>query len=138
MGIKQLSIFLENNQGKLAEATSVLSVARVNIKALSITDTADFGILRIITDDVARAKEALTGARWTYRESEVLAVEVGNLPGSIARVAEVLHTAGVNIEYVYSALEWKPGKALLLCKFDNPQKGEEALKGPDFTVLEKF
>jgi hypothetical protein len=136
MGIKQLSIFLENNLGKLADATAVLAKAGVNIKALSIADTADFGILRIIADDIEKAKTALAGAHWTYRESEVLGVEVENFPGSLARVMEVFQGADINIEYVYSALEWKPGKAALLFKLAEPQKGLAALKEHKFTVLE--
>ncbi|MDR1468420.1 MAG: amino acid-binding protein [Spirochaetaceae bacterium] len=138
MGIKQLSIFLENNLGKLADATSVLAKAQVNIKALSIADTADFGILRVITDDVEKAKAALSGAQWTYRESEVLAVEVGNFPGSLAGVMEVFQGANVNIEYVYSVLEWKPGKAVLLFKLGDAQKGIAALKERGVTVLDSI
>jgi hypothetical protein len=138
MGIKQLSIFLENNLGKLAEATSALAKAQVNIKALSIADTADFGILRVITDDVEKAKTALSGAHWTYRESDVIAVEVGNFPGSIAGVMEVFQGANVNIEYVYSVLEWKSGKAVLLFKLADPQKGTAALKERGMTVLDSI
>jgi hypothetical protein len=136
MGIKQLSIFLENNLGKLADATSALAKAQVNIKALSIADTADFGILRVITDDAEKAKTALSGAQWTYRESDVIAVEVGNFPGSLAGVMKVFQEANVNIEYVYSVLEWKQGKAALLFKLADPQKGIAALKERGLPVLE--
>jgi hypothetical protein len=135
MGIKQLSIFLENNLGKLADATAVLAKAQVNIKALSIADTADFGILRIVADDIEKAKVALAAAHWTYRESEVVAVEVENFPGSLARVMEVFHGANVNIEYVYSVLEWHSGKAVLLFKLGEPEKGLAALKEHGFVVL---
>jgi hypothetical protein len=136
MGIKQLSIFLENNLGKLADATAVLAAAQVNIKALSIADTADFGILRIVADDIEKAKAALAGAHWTYRESEVLAVEVESFPGSLAKVMEVFQEAHINIEYVYSVLEWHAGKAVLLFKLGEPEKGFAALKAHNFTVLE--
>lgn len=124
--------------GRLADATSVLAKAQVNVKALSIADTADFGILRVITDDVEKAKKALSGAQWTYRESDVIAVEVGNFPGSLAEVMEVFQDANVNIEYVYSVLEWKPGKATLLFKLANPQKGTAALKERGMTVLDSI
>jgi hypothetical protein len=136
MGIKQLSIFLENNLGKLADATAVLAKAQVNIKALSIADTADFGILRIVADDIEKAKAALSGAHWTYRESEVLAVEVENFPGSLAKVMKVFQDADINIEYVYSTLEWHAGKAVLLFKLGSPQDGLAALKTHNITVLE--
>jgi hypothetical protein len=138
MGIKQLSIFLENNLGKLADATSVLAKAQVNIKALSIADTADFGILRVITDDGEKAKAALSGAQWTYRESDVIAVEVGSFPGSLAAVMKVFQDANVNIEYVYSVLEWKPGKAALLFKLADAQKGVAALKEQGIEVLDSI
>ncbi|MDR1095371.1 MAG: amino acid-binding protein [Spirochaetaceae bacterium] len=136
MGIKQLSIFLENNLGKLADVTAVLAKAQVNIKALSIADTADFGILRIVADDIGKAEAALSGAHWTYREGEVLAVEVENFPGSLAGAMKVFQNAHVNIEYVYSALEWHAGKAVLLFKLGEPQKGLAALKEHGITVLE--
>jgi hypothetical protein len=136
MGIKQLSIFLENNLGKLAEATSALAEARVGIKALSIADTADFGILRIVTDDIEKAKSAFAGAHWTYRETDVIAVEVENFPGSIAGAMKALQDGKINIEYVYSVLEWKPGKAALLFKLDEPERGMAVLKEFNFTVLE--
>jgi len=101
MQIQQISIFLENNAGRIAEVTRVIAKAGVNIRAISIADTADFGILRIIADKPDVALAAVANAGFTARVTDVLAVEIPDEPGSLAKVMELFKDTGVNIEYLY-------------------------------------
>ena len=102
MKVEQISIFLENKSGRLAEVTTILSEGGVNIRALSLADTADFGILRLIVNDCDRAKEILKSNGFTVGKTEVLALEVPDRPGGLARILRILDGAGINVEYMYA------------------------------------
>lgn len=127
MKIKQLSVFLENRKGRLAGVTNVLAEAKINILALSLADTSDFGILRIIVDDVEKADAALKSHNVVSMVNEVTAVEVENKPGGLARILAVVDDVGVNVEYMYAFAEPQSNKAALIFRFDEPDKAVEAL-----------
>jgi hypothetical protein len=136
--IKQISIFLENNAGRLAEVTGVIAAAGVNIRAISIADTADFGILRVIADKPDVAVEALNKAGFTTRVTDVLAVEIADAPGSLAKVMQIFKDTGVNIEYLYASLEGCEGKAIVIFKVEDVEHGLKIVRDQGLSTLESF
>jgi hypothetical protein len=138
MQIKQISVFLENNAGRLGEVTKVLADANINIRAISIADTADFGILRLIVDKHDVAITALNTAGFTTRLSDVAAVEIGDTPGSLAQVMELFRKSNVNIEYLYASLEGKVGKAVVIFKMENLDQSLKIIRDNGLSVVEKF
>ncbi|MDR1986311.1 MAG: ACT domain-containing protein [Treponema sp.] len=138
MQIKQISVFLENNAGRLGEVTGVLARAGVNIRAISIADTADFGILRLIVDNPETAMKALSSEGFAVRATDVAAVEIQDSPGSLAQVMELFQTSKVNIEYLYASLSSKSGKAVVIFKLEDHEKGLQILKENGLSTVELF
>jgi hypothetical protein len=138
MQINQISVFLENNAGRLAEVTRVLANAQINIRAISIADTADFGILRIIVDRQDEAVKALNESGFTTRVTGVVVVEIGDKPGCLADVMELFQRAGVNIEYLYASLEGASGKAVVIFKLADIEKGLLIVRENGLTAIESF
>jgi hypothetical protein len=138
MGIKQISVFLENTTGRLCEVTQTLAKAGINLRAISIADTADFGILRIIADKSDDAVNALVAAGFTTRQTTVAAVEIDDKPGSLAFLMELFQKSGINIEYLYASLEGSDGKAVVIFKLEDHDKGAEILKKSGLILAEKF
>ena len=138
MEIKQISVFLENNAGRLAEVTRVLADAGINLRAISIADTADFGILRLIVDKHEEALKALKAGGFTTRLTDVAAVEIEDTPGSLARVMDLFRKTNVNIEYLYASLEGKSGKAVVIFKLEDHQKGLQIFKDNGLSMVESF
>jgi hypothetical protein len=138
MAIKQISVFLENNAGRLGDVTKVLANAGINLRAISIADTADFGILRLIVNKENEAVQALTAAGFTTRVSDVAAVETEDVPGSLAKVMDFFKEAKVNIEYLYASLENKPNKAVIIFKLENHEQGLKILKEHGLSTVESF
>ena len=139
MDIKQISVFLENNAGRLGEVTRVIADAKINLRAISIADTADFGILRIIVDNNEGALNALSSSGFTTRVSDVAAVEIEDTPGSLAKVMELFQKSRVNIEYLYASLEGnKTGKAVVIFKLEDHQKGLKILKDNGLLMVDTF
>jgi hypothetical protein len=138
MGIKQISVFLENTTGRLCEVTKTLAVANINLRAISIADTADFGILRLIVDKTDEAVSALNSAGFTTRQTAVVAVEVEDKPGSLASLMELFQKSGINIEYLYASLEGKEGKAVVIFKLDDNEKGLAILEKNGVVRAESF
>jgi hypothetical protein len=138
MGIKQISVFLENNAGRLGEVTRVLAEGGINIRAISIADTADFGILRLIVNKSDDGVNILTKAGFTTRVSDVAAVEIEDSPGSLAKVMELFQKINVNIEYLYASLEGKAGKAVVIFKLEDHQKGLQIIKENGLATVESF
>ena len=136
MGIKQISVFLENTTGRLSEVTKTIANAGVNLRAISIADTADFGILRLIVDKTDTAVNALNTAGFTTRQTDVVAVEIDDSPGSLAKLMELFRDSQVNIEYLYASLEGKIGKAVVIFKLQDHEKGLKILNdnGQKMTV----
>ncbi|MGE5551969.1 MAG: ACT domain-containing protein [Bacteroidota bacterium] len=108
MKVKQISVFLENKSGRLAKVSRTLGDREINIRALSIADTTDFGILRLIVSDPDQALTALKSEGFTVSATEVIAVQVQDRPGGLADILGILESAGINIEYMYAFV----GKAL--------------------------
>jgi hypothetical protein len=102
MTINQISVFLENKSGRLADVTKVLADAQINIRAMTIADTADFGILRIIVNDADKACQTLEKNGFTVRITKVLGIEIEDKPGGLHAVMEIFKNSGVNIEYLYA------------------------------------
>jgi len=116
------------------EITEVLSKSKINIRALSLADTSDFGILRMIVDDIDRATKVLKEKGFIVKETEVVAVEVPDKPGGLAQVLEVLCLANINVEYMYAFFEQPEDKALLIFRFENTEKAIEALSAKGIQI----
>ena len=138
MEIKQISVFLENTTGRISEVTRTLANAGINLRAISIADTADFGILRLIVDKTDDAVNALSSAGFTTRQTSVAAVEIDDVPGSLAKLMELFQKSQVNIEYLYASLEGKAGKAVVIFKLEDHDKGFKILKDNGLTMAERF
>ena len=135
MRIRQISIFLENKPGQLSTICRALADADINIATLSLADTADFGIVRMIVDDHEKAKAVLTGKGHVVNVREVIAVCVPDRPGGMAEVMQVLDAAGANIEDSYAFAFHEGEKAVLVFRFDDNAKAENALKAAGYTTL---
>ncbi len=127
MKIAQLSVFLVNEPGRLRACLAYLSAANVNITALSLADTKDFGILRLIVPAPDLAKAVLEGHGYAIKMTEVVALEVADDPGGLADILEIVATAGVNIEYLYAARCPHDRRAAMIFRFDDPDRAIAAL-----------
>ena len=128
MYIKQLSIFVENKLGRLQSIINSLSENDINIRALSIADTTDFGILRIIVDDPTKAKLVLKGMGVISKSTDVIAVYIDDKSGGLASVLNVVSDAVIGIEYMYAFLGRKTGKALMVLKADDEEMAGTVLR----------
>lgn len=135
MKVKQVSVFLENKSGRLAEVTSVLGQNNINIRALAIADTSDFGILRMIVSDPEKAYRVLKEAGFTASMTDVLAVEVEDRPGGLAAVLKVLEEAGINIEYIYAFLEKSSQDALVVFRVEQLEEAIRVLGEKGISLL---
>lgn len=136
MKVEQISIFIENKSGRLAEVTQVLGEAGVNIRALSLADTSDFGILRLIVDQTDLAKTALKEHGFTVNKTEVVAVEVPDRPLGLHGILTILDQSKVNVEYMYAFVERCGENAVIIFRFDEPTEAIEVLTRNGFAVLE--
>lgn len=128
MYIKQISVFVENSTGRLSNFTKVLADNGVDMKALCIADTVDFGILRCIVDDPEKATKILNENGFTASITEVLAVEMKDIPGGLHSVLEVLSSKGIGVDYVYSIIRSREGHAVIVIKVAKPKEAGEVLK----------
>lgn len=135
MKVKQISIFLENKKGRLLEVLSVLAKAKINIRALAIADTSEFGILRLIVPSPDKAKQVLEKANFRVGETDVIAVEVSDKPGGLAGILKVLNNADLNVEYLYAFVEKSGQKAVVVIRTENIGEGIKALQKAGVTVL---
>lgn len=133
--VEQISVFLENKAGRLAEVTRILSEAQINIRALSLADTSDFGILRLIVNDNEKAKRELKAQGFTVGKTDVLAVEVSDQPGGLHYILKILQKAGVNVEYMYAFVQQSGRNAVLIFRFDNLQEALRILKENNVRVI---
>jgi hypothetical protein len=136
MSVKQISVFLENKKGRLAEVTRILAKERINIRALSLADTADFGVLRIIVNDPERCLSVLKGASFVAQVTEVMAVEVQDSPGGLSRILEVLDGENVNVEYMYAYVEKSRDNAIVICKIDDRRRALDVFSKYGITSIE--
>ena len=138
MGIKQISVFLKNTSGRLSEVTKTLANAGINLRAISIADTDEYGILRLIADKTDKAIDALNAAGFTTKQTDVAAVEIEDVPGSLAKLMELFQQSQVNIEYLYASLEGQVGKAVVIFKLEDHEKGLKILSDNGLKVAEEF
>ncbi len=137
---KQISVFLENKAGRLSHVTRVLGEAGINIRALSIADTSDFGILRIIVSDPEKAYRILKEANFTVSETDVIAVQVPDSPGGLAAVLEQMSDGNLNIEYLYAFLGTSGNDALVIFKVEDIERARQTFieKGIPFLDEQKL
>ncbi|MCE5251829.1 ACT domain-containing protein [bacterium] len=136
MRVKQISIFIENRSGRLREVTEVLGGNGINIRALSLADTSDYGILRLIVDRPDKALEVLKQANFTLSETDVIAVEVKDKPGGLSDVLAILGNAGINVEYMYAFVEKSSNNAVVIFRIEDIDAAVSALKKNDVTILD--
>jgi len=138
MGIKQVSVFLENTTGRICEVTQILAEKGVNLRAINIADTATFGILRLIVDKTDIAHNALVAAGFTTRVTDVIAVEIDDKPGSLDLLMRIFQQAEINIEYLYASLQGCSGKAVVIFRLEDMEKGQEILETNGIKMAEMF
>lgn len=127
MKAEQLSIFLENKPGTLAAVVGVLAENEINLRALALADTLEFGVLRLIVDRPEKAQEALKDKGFTAHVTEVLAVEVPDKPGGLSRVLSAFTAAGVNVEYMYAFVGQLGRGAVVIFRLDDPDRALSAI-----------
>lgn len=135
MSIKQLSIFVENKPGRLSAITQLLAKNNVDIKALSIADTRDFGILRLIVSNPDKAMEALKGESCTVSLTSVVGIAVKDVPGGLSDAMEILYSNNISVEYMYAYNGKKQDQAYVILRVDNNEKAVEAFEGTDIRIL---
>ena len=135
MAVNQVSVFLENKVGRLAEITRILGEKGVNIRALSIADTTEFGILRMILTRPDEVRGILEKAGFTVSETEVIVVEVPDEPGGLARVLSSLRKAQMNMEYLYAFVAPRGKNALVVMKVEKIEEARELLKEKKVKIL---
>lgn len=133
--IEQLSVFLENKSGRLTEVLNALANADINIKALSLADTSDFGILRLILSDTDKAKKLLKENGFTLGTTKVVAVEVPDKPGGLNSVLKIVSSKEINVEYMYAYIRQDTAQAVMIFRFDKIDLAIEVLKQNSFTIM---
>jgi hypothetical protein len=134
MNIKQISVFLENKKGKLAEVTGLLAEHNINIRALSLAETAEFGILRLLVNDYNKCINVLQENSIIAQVTDVIAVEVEDKPGGLNKILKVFNKADINIEYSYAFIEKKKDNAIVIFRIDDSEKALEVLKANGIPV----
>ena len=127
MTVRQISIFVENKPGKLAELTEYLNQSSINMRALSIAEAQDFGIVRIIVDDAYKTSCVLKEAGYVASITPVVAIEMPDEPGSLFRILKILGDGGVNLEYMYAFLTRKQSTAYMVLRVEDNEKAIEIL-----------
>ncbi|MBR4197108.1 MAG: acetolactate synthase [Synergistaceae bacterium] len=136
MNVKQISVFLENRPGCLHEMTRALAQAGIDLRGLSLAETSDFGIVRLIVDDVVGTASTLRDAGFVASLTDVLAIEVPNVPGGLNHVLEVLDGAGINVEYMYAILgNKKSDTAYMIFRVSDNAKASSALAGSGVRIM---
>ena len=128
MAVRQISVFMENKVGPLAEITTLLAQHQINMRALSVAETQDFGILRIIVEEPEKAEQVLKDNQIIFRESSVLAVLMEDRPGSMAAVVDLLAQAGIPVEYAYAFITRQADNACLILKVKEDEAAEALLE----------
>ncbi len=135
MKVKQISIFLENRKGRLHEALSVLQNAKVNIRALSIADTSEFGILRMIVSEPDVARKVLKKADFVVQETDVIAICVSDQPGGLATALSALNAADINVEYLYAFVQKAGKNAVVVIRTEKLEPAIKILSGAGVKIL---
>ncbi len=136
--MKQITIFLENKPGCLYEMTKALADNNIDLRGLSLAETSDFGIVRLIVDDVLGTATVLKDAGFVSSLTDVLAVEVPNVPGGLSKVLAILHDQEINVEYMYAILGNKKSEtAYMIFRVNDNAKAETALKNSGVKIMEQ-
>ncbi|BDH79911.1 MAG TPA: ACT domain-containing protein [Methanothermobacter sp.] len=135
MKVKQISVFLENKKGRLKKAVHALAKANINIRALSIADTSEFGILRLMVPDPEQAKKVLEENNFVVKLNDVIAVEVPDRPGGLDKILGILTRADMNVEYIYAFVEKKGEKAIVVIRTEDIDEGIRVLRGAGVPLL---
>ena len=133
--IKQFSIFVENKQGKMAALTRLIADAGIDLRTLSLADTRDFGILRVIVNKPDETEALLRDNGWTFKATSVIGVKVPDCPGGVATVLEALNEADVNVEYMYAFVNRTPGRADTVICVDNEETALKTLRDKKIDIL---
>jgi len=133
--VQQISIFVENKSGRLAEVANALANYGINIRALSLADTADFGILRLIVNDPEKATDVLRNSGFTISQNEVVAVEMPDRSGGLAGILNALRSQNINVEYMYAFVQKSEGNAVLIFRFDEIEKAVDTLRKAGIRIL---
>ena len=137
MFIKQLSVFMENKAGRMAEISRILASGGVNIRALSVADTTGFGILRLIVDDPEKAERVCRAAGLTTALTDAIAISMADRPGGFADVMETVAEAQISVEYMYAFVSRKKDSAFVILRVDDNGKAVELMKNGGFSVLQE-
>ena len=135
MKIQQIAIFMENKPGHLRTICRTLADANISITTLSLADTQQYGILRLLTDNCDKARDVLSQAGFVVNVTEVLAVEVDDKPGGLLRILDIIGESGINIEYMYAFTFHRGENAVMVFRFDDPDKAIAMLQARDVRVL---
>ncbi len=136
MTIQQISVFVENKPGRMAAITAVLAAAGIDIRALSLADTNDFGILRMIVDKPQQAVECLKKANIAASLTEVIGLGITDKPGEFSKALEKLGAAGIDVEYMYAFIGRDAGKAFVILRVKEIERSLEILKAGGVTILD--
>ena len=135
MSLKQLTIFVQNKQGALVDITETLAKHEVNIRALSIADTQEFGILRLIVNDNDTALKTLSDEGYLLRTTDVVGVKIGDAPGKLSKALKVLDENAINVEYLYAFMARTEKHAYVVLRVENNKTAEEALSSAGFKLI---
>ncbi|MGN0544935.1 MAG: ACT domain-containing protein [Acutalibacteraceae bacterium] len=137
MAISQISVFVENRSGRLADITAVLAQNGIDIRALSVADTSDYGILRLIVNDPKSAVSVLKNAGMTASATQVLGIAIPDEPGGLARAIKVLSDADISVEYAYAFITPAVGNAYVIIRVEDNDKAAEILKAANIELIEQ-
>ena len=135
MAIKQLTVFVENRKGTMVSVTDILSKSNVNIRALSIAETQDFGILRLIVNDETTARKALEEKDYLIKSIDVVGVKIGDEPGKLTAALNVLDKANINVEYLYAFMARTEKHAYVVLRVEDNSAAEAALENAGFHLI---
>lgn len=136
MQVEQISVFLENKSGRLSEVTAILTEVGVNIRALALADTSDFGVLRLIVDDTEKARLTLKNNGFTVGKTNVVAAEVADHPGGLHEILTMLHDAGLNVEYMYAFVRSSGNNAVMIFRIEQEQEAIRLLASKGVNVID--
>ncbi|MCF8111074.1 MAG: ACT domain-containing protein [Desulfobacteraceae bacterium] len=136
MKITQISVFMENRSGRLARITTTLGNSGINIRAMSLADTSDFGILRLIVSDIEKAHRVLKQQGFLVRTAEVVAIAIPDVPGALGNLLSLMEHADLNVEYMYAFVEKAHDQAILIFRFDDMDRAIDVMLENDINVLE--
>lgn len=132
--IKQISVFLENKKGRLSDVTRIIADNKIDIKALTLADTRDFGVLRLIVTEPDRCLKILKENDVVAQVTEVIAIEIEDVPGGLAKVLDILNSSNVNIEYIYATIEKRQNKAVVIFRIEEKEKACDVLRKNNINI----